>query len=54
MNDGFKRIVEKARCILEDAPNFANDRDKTAMLNQRFRLDKTDCKNILKFLKSLK
>lgn len=48
------RIIEKAKMILADAPHYANNNDKVAMLNRKFRFDKVDGKNILKILKDLR
>lgn len=54
MENEFRRIIEKAKIILADAPCFANDHDKVAMLNRKFRFDKIDAKNVLKILKDLR
>ena len=48
----LNRFLEKAEKILADAPIFANDKDKMALLTRKFRLEKSDGKIILRLLKS--
>ena len=51
MTDKFQRFLLKAELILADQPIFLKDRDKIMILNQKFRLNRDDCKLILKNLK---
>lgn len=48
MESEFKMFVEKAARIIAKAPPYANKHDKILMLNQRFRLGKTESRVLLK------
>ena len=54
MEDEFRRIMEKARQIVEEAEKKDNDKDKVKLLSSKFRFDKRDSKNILKLIKNLR